>query len=103
MGSAVAGQGVLRVLLVRSLLWVSASYSCWWLSSPSNYLCLTPNWVGGVGLGYVRTTPEGGRFPYTYDSTCNTYTADLQWNRVSSLELYSPEAYHWATAALRKG
>ncbi|GBN47686.1 hypothetical protein AVEN_132807-1 [Araneus ventricosus] len=40
-----------------------------------------------------RATPEGGRLPFTYDLACNrsTHTADLQWNRVSSLKPSGPE------------
>ncbi|GBM26986.1 hypothetical protein AVEN_47186-1 [Araneus ventricosus] len=40
-----------------------------------------------------RSTPAGGRLPPMYDLTCNrpTYTADVQWNQVSNLELSGPE------------
>ncbi|GBM48379.1 hypothetical protein AVEN_103564-1 [Araneus ventricosus] len=37
-----------------------------------------------------RTTSAGGRLALTYDRS--TYTVDLQWDRVSSLELPGPEA-----------
>ncbi|GBM03226.1 hypothetical protein AVEN_142524-1 [Araneus ventricosus] len=41
-----------------------------------------------------HTTPEEGSFAPTYDLTCNklTYTAGLQWNRISYLESYNSEA-----------
>ncbi|GBN02608.1 hypothetical protein AVEN_249964-1 [Araneus ventricosus] len=29
------------------------------------------NWLGRVGLGYVCTTPTGGRLATTYDLMCN--------------------------------
>ncbi|GBN40407.1 hypothetical protein AVEN_199480-1 [Araneus ventricosus] len=41
-----------------------------------------------------RIIPGGGCLAFTYDLACYryTYTADLQWNGVSSLKPSSPEA-----------
>ncbi|GBO40477.1 hypothetical protein AVEN_130492-1 [Araneus ventricosus] len=40
-----------------------------------------------------RATPAGGRLATMYDLECNgpPYTADLRWNRVSSLRPSCPE------------
>ncbi|GBM57991.1 hypothetical protein AVEN_162171-1 [Araneus ventricosus] len=51
-------------------------------ASPPIYFCLTPNWVGSVGLLYVCTTPAGGGL--THDVRLNGHQSHL--NGRSSLE-----------------
>ncbi|GBN00848.1 hypothetical protein AVEN_89216-1 [Araneus ventricosus] len=48
----------------------------------------------GTSSPNFHTTPTGGRLAITFDLMFNkpTYTADLQWNRVSNLEPSGPKA-----------
>ncbi|GBN35283.1 hypothetical protein AVEN_125580-1 [Araneus ventricosus] len=63
------------------------------LATPSPSFRITP--AGGrlaTAYDLASTTPAGGRLATAYDlaSTRPTYTVDLQWNRVSSLEPSGP-------------